>query len=344
MLSLQQRLMRQTGITATDIVTIAGENPWRSTASVYESKLASRAQIEKEAAEESKGPNDRMLNGQVFEAALAERYCIDLPAPVSVYLAPEVTYRAADCEWAIATPDRFVYIGERDTMNRRLSAGEPADWLLECKLVGNRIVKGWNIDEAASDVDADRIPPYVYTQVQWQMRVLDYDRCDVAALFYGSTLRRFTVARDDDYIAALHDIAEDFWFNNVCKRVPPEPDGSWEYARFLDRLHPRQNDALVDAPEGAEALAQRYEDLRTAEKEAKLEKQRIGQVLQTMVGANLGICGSWGYVKAFDRRGRVDMEALVKGLGLSQSVVEQYRSAPERQLYVKTSFKKEGKL
>ena len=52
MLSLQQRLMRQTGITATDIVTIAGENPWRSTASVYESKLASRAQIEKEAAEE----------------------------------------------------------------------------------------------------------------------------------------------------------------------------------------------------------------------------------------------------------------------------------------------------
>jgi len=335
MLSLAQLKMRQTGITATDIVKIVGENPWSSASSVYEDKFKSEQELLKGATD----MEDRALNGQVFEAALAKRYLLDLPFPADIYES-DLTFRATDCPWALATPDRFVFAGTPDETSPRIQRGDPADWLLECKLVGTRAAKGWDIDEAEAEID--QIPPYVYTQVQWQMRVLGYQRADVAALLYGTTFRRFRVERDEEYIATISEIASDFWNDCIVARRPPPPDGTEEYSRFLSRRFPSVlTSAMIETPSGAVELVRRYDTFRRMEKEARLEKDKAGQALQMLVGSALGFQGPWGSVKCTSKRGHVDMKAFLKAQGISEEVVEAFRKPPERSLYVRVAKTKE---
>lgn len=335
MLTLQQLKMRQTGITATDVVSIVGENPWSSASSVYEDKFKTDAQL----LEGNERMQDRELNGLVFEEALAQRYLLDLPKPAQIYAAA-ATYRATDCDWALATPDRFVFDGAPAETSQRVMDGGVADWLLECKLVGTRAAKGWDLDEAAAEVD--QIPSYVYTQVQWQLRVLGYRRCDVAALLYGTTFRRFRVERDDGYIDAISEIAEDFWKQCVQARRPPPPDGTKEYSDFLSRRFPSVlTTAMIETPEGAVPLVQRFETYRRIEQEAKKEKDKAGQALQMLVGSAMGFEGPWGSVKCTSKRGRVDMQKLMKAQNLKEEALDAYRKPPDRALYVRVAKTKE---
>jgi putative phage-type endonuclease len=325
MLSLAQLKVRQTGITATDIVTIAGENPWSSPALVYESKFLSDAELTERM---NAFPKDRERNGQVFEAALARRYVMDMPEPLTV-VESAATYRASDCEWALATPDRFVFRGGDHAA--RAKSGDVSDWLLECKLVGSRVADAWQLD---AEADAEAVPPYVYTQVQWQMRVLGYDRCDVATLLIGTTFKRFRILYDEPYVDALQQVADEFWQNNVLARRPPEPDGTDQYNEFLARRFSNRVDAKIEAPEGAEALVRRWQGLRATEKQASKEKKKVLQTLSMMAGSSAGFDGPFGKVTTFSKKGRVDVNALAKGEGISPEVLDRYRGPAEQAVRV----------
>jgi putative phage-type endonuclease len=333
MLSLAQLKMRQTGITATDIGVLSGENPYSSPVIVYEDKFQSEAQLIAKADED---PSDAALNGHVFEPALAERYVMDMAEPLVIVSSPD-TYRATDCEWALATPDRFVFRGP-DAAERGKQGGV-ANWLLECKLVGTRASYNWDLD---ADTDADRLPPYVYTQVQWQMRVLGYDRCDVAALIYGTTFKKFHINRDDQYIESLQAIADAFWTNHVLKRVPPEPDGTPAYGGFLSRrFGPNRVDTQIEAPPEAEQLVRAYADCSRMEAESKEEKRRIRQTLHLLAGSSSGFEGPWGKVSCLQHKGKVSWAKLAKGEGIGSDVTERYRDEPYTSVFIRPAKKKE---
>ncbi len=315
MLTLAQLQMRQTGITATDIGILAGENPYSSPAIVYEDKFRSEAELL-----EKQTPNDSAINGHVFEPALAARYVMAMEEPLVIVASPD-TYRATDCEWALATPDRFVFRGP-DAVKRGRQGGV-ADWLLECKLVGSRASYNWDLDALT---DADRLPPYVYTQVQWQMRVLGYDRCDVAALLYGSTFKSFRIIRDDEYIDALQSIADAFWTNHILKRQPPQPDGTDAYTQFLARrFGTDRTTTMIEAPPGAQDLVQQHAVYRQIEKDTKRQIEKLRQTLHLLAGSSSGFEGPWGKVSITQRSGRVDWQALVEGEGITADVLERYR-------------------
>ena len=331
MLTFDQLKIRQTGITATDMAVIAGVQHFASAANVYESKFFSDEYLRQLVRKANN--SEQAMNGHFFENAIAQRYAYDLPFQVAI-AEHKKTFRSAENEWALATPDRFVYQGPEADL--RADQGDAADWLLECKLVGSRMAYDWANTSKYVMSELDRIPAYVYTQAQWQMKVLAYDRCDVAALIDGTSFFRFSIEKYDDYINSLTKIAEDFWNNNVLKRRPPDPDGTRNYTRFLQRRFPSATiGMLTEVPKGGIQLAQRYEEFRKKEKEAKLEKDKCGQALRIMVGSSAGFKGQWGVVKTYDKKGDLDFKAFIKNEGISEETIKKYRQPPSRLLYIK---------
>lgn len=302
---------------------LTGDNPYSSPAIVYERKFST---------DEPEEPSNQAKSGSVFEEALAQRYALDYPGTLSIFSCDE-TFQAADCDWAVATPDRFVYECGGEEALQRVAESKPADWLLECKLVGGWAARNWS---EQGDEEADRIPSYVYTQVQWQLRVLGYQRCDVAALLFGTTFEPFKVYRDEPFIASLKEIAQDFWVNNVLARKPPSPDGTKAYSDFLARRFPHiHTQAKITAPPGAHELASLYEHQRRIIFDARKEQERLGQELMKMVGSSAGLQGPWGEVAWSQVKGRVDVKKLASSLGLPHSVVDGFRGPATRRLTVK---------
>lgn len=374
MLTAAQIRMRQTGLTATDMASISGENPFGSPAKVYDDKTCPIAVL----LDRSQRPTNESESGNVFESALARRYAMAAkPEPAKVLRVVQSrgkTYRHPTCEWALATPDRFVFCLDANAsrlcvsnadLRRWLGTKDPAPerahrWLLECKLVGPRMMREWDTSLDA-DEDADRVPSYVYVQVQWQMFVLDQPRCDVAALLGGTTFRHFRIDRDQPYIDALVKLGGAFWHDHVLARVPPPPDGSdsydrlqarlfpeipqppapppagvaeQAYQRMMRRLFPQRFDNLVAAPVGAEAVALQYRQAGRAAAEAKKQQRICLQTLKQIVAEAPGIRADRFQAAWSSARGNIDVYALIREHGLTDEQVEKHRRPSRRDLRV----------
>ena len=294
MLTDAQIRFRQSGLTATDMTIVSGENPWGSIAQVYDEKTMPAELL----LERSVVSSSEALTGQVLEAALARRYAIDAaPADGRCLRIVQVkrTLQHPVHKWALATPDRYVFCLDKDVsaklghsrLIKDVQDGRRCDWMLECKLVGHRVMQAWDLS-AHAEQDVDRVPSYVNVQVQWQMFVGEQDRVDVAALLGGTTFRTFEIRRDEQYIGALVRIGEAFW-ERVQSRRPPEPDGSEAYERFLDRVLPQRSSRLAAAPEGADRLARLYKDATRRSAEAKKEARGYVQALRSLAEGHVGI-------------------------------------------------------
>jgi predicted phage-related endonuclease len=242
MLSTTQIQQRQQGLSATDIAKLSGENPWGGPIQVYEDKTSP---IEVLLERENQSSN-KEITGQILEAAIAKRYTYDAtPDQQSLrILQTRETYQHKTISWAMATPNRFIFVRPPEqhisqaSLRAFIKSGRKADWLLECEAVGTRVGHHWGLNEYSNDQNCDRIPPYVYARVQWQVEVCGYDRVDVAALLYGDTFKVFQIERDQKYIDALIEIGNYFWTEHVLKRIPPPSDGSDQYSEPLKRLYP----------------------------------------------------------------------------------------------------------
>jgi len=366
MLTAAQIKMRQTGLTATDMASISGENPFGGPAGVYDDKTCPLDVL----LERSQRPTNEAETGNVFEAALARRYCMAAaPEPgkvLRVVQSRHKTFRHPTCEWALATPDRFVMCLDRGEQisHAGLVHGiwpeKYEKWLLECKLVGPRMMREWDTSLDA-DEDADRIPSYVYVQVQWQMFVLEHTRCDVAALLGGTTFRHFRIDRDQPYIDALVKLGDAFWREHVLARVQPPPDGSASYdrlqarlfpeppqppapapagvaeqayQRMMKRLFPKRFDNLVPAPEGAEEIALRYRRARQAAKEANYQQKICLQTLKQIVAEAPGIRAERFQAFWASSRGNIDVYALAAELGITAAQLDKHRKPPRRGMRV----------
>lgn len=343
MLSPAQIRMRRTGLTATDMSKLSGENPWGGPIDVWQAKREPEAT----ALEKSVAPNNRALTGQLLEAAIAKRYVYEASRGSDLRIVQTATtYRHPQVQWALATPDRFIFKRpasdriSQASLKQLLKKGSRADWLLECKLVGSRVAKAWNLKEG-DEPDCDRIPPYVYVQVQWQAFVLGYDIVDVAALLYGSTFKSFRIERDEEYIRALVAIGEAFWTKNVEQGQPPPPDGSDGYSAYLQSKYPSFGTTFMAAPEGAGELAAEYVRFREAESEAKKEKVKRGQGLRVLLRDAAGMEGPWGRVWWQLSRGEVDWKSIARDMAIGEDTIEKYRTEDRRSLKVNVT-KKEG--
>ncbi len=151
--------LRRTGVTATDIVTLAGLSAYDSPWALFWRKKGVLPEVEQ---------TDRMRLGTWLEQAVVGHWMDQ--GNISALSVAGCLYANDDRPWQMATPDRFT---ERH---------EP----LECKSWAT--FDGWGPD------GTDQVPPSIRAQVLWQMDVLGVARGHVAVVFLPSgEFRSYTI-------------------------------------------------------------------------------------------------------------------------------------------------------
>lgn len=270
--------LRREGIGGSDASSIVGLNPWRSALSCFADKLGQLSEEEESLA---------MRLGTELEDFVARLWSEQTGRAVKRcgYM-----YRNRKRPWQIANIDRCV-VGE--------SAG------LECKTTSSF--------ETMRKCKNGDIPDTYYCQCMHYMAVTGAKRWYLAVLsLQDKVLHTFVIERDDEEIEALNKAEEDFWLGNVCKEIPPLPDGSDSAKAALGALYPQSEEGMSEdlgdiALEIADyvTLKAEYERLK---KQLELFRQRI---CARMGKAEQGECASYRIsYKSYVTSGKVNAKQL----------------------------------
>lgn len=156
--------LRRSGVTATDIVTIAGLSSWDSPWSLFWRKKGVLPEVEQ---------TDRMRLGTWLEQSIAGHWAVrhgyNEPALAGGLM------RSSERSWQMATPDLV----------------SPADEPLECK--------SWSTFDGWGPDGSGEVPPAIRAQLIWQMDTLGVARGHVAVVFLPSgEFRSYTIEHGGD--------------------------------------------------------------------------------------------------------------------------------------------------
>lgn len=263
-LTEKQLAVRRSGVTATDVVVLAGLSPYGRTAhDVWSDKLGIAAPfVESEA----------MSLGTELEPIVLRR----LATKVGLHIVPvdpeSLTMRHPQVAHHLATPDALL---------APTRVHDPVA-IAQVKVVGIRAANDWADDEGGSD----GIPEHVLAQCAWEMYVSGHVVEHVGALV-GTEVRPYRLELTPDLahlVEALGEVADRFWTDHVVARKPPAVDGSEGSGRMLRGLFPRSSGATVRATPEVEQLAREY-----FEHKGELEKHE--QALETVKQLLITACG-----------------------------------------------------
>lgn len=260
-LSDKQRAIRATGVTATDVVTLAGLSPYANASPhlVYAEKIG--IPIEPHT-------SPRLEMGHELEPIVLRQTAqrrglrlLDVPR----------TIRSVRCEHHLATPDALSW-------SESFVAQHPHDSLVEAKAVSLHMASDWGEDET------EDIPDYVLAQVAWQIHVVQVPVAFVGALL-GTELRSYRIELTPDLatlIEALREVADRFWVDHVLARRPPTLDGTAGAEKMIRAHFPRPMGPMVKASPQAEEAAERYFAVK---REALISERELEVAKQCLIAA-----------------------------------------------------------
>ena len=239
---------RKKGITGTDAGAIAGMNPYKSSFSVYQEKVSEEVtEVE---------DNERMREGRDLEAYVAQRFT-------------EATGLKTRRALAVFQNEKHpVLLADYD----RLIVGQRAG--LECKTVSPYAAGQWA---------NEKIPMHYLMQVQHYLAVSGYDCWYLAALIFGQELIIHKIPRDEELIRSLITIEERFWKENVEKKIPPEPDGSDDYTKMLERKYRGDREKEIQLF-GFDSKLRRRDEIDELMERLTAEKTKIDQEIKSRMG------------------------------------------------------------
>ena len=181
---------RKQGIGGSDAGAVCGLNPYRTAMQVYQDKIS-------EEIEEI--DNEAMRQGREFEDYVARRFT-------------EATGKKVRRANAMFYQEKYPFmLADVD----RMVVGENAG--LECKTASPYTTEQW---------ENGKIPLSYQIQCLHYMAVCNADAWYIAVLIYGREFKYYRMERDEEMIADLIRIEQNFWENYVLKRQMPSPDGS----------------------------------------------------------------------------------------------------------------------
>lgn len=187
----EQRIARRTGIGGSDVAAILGLSPWRSAYDVWLTKTS------EEELPDDVEDNDAILFGHLLEPVVRDEFARRMKKQVTT---SDTVFRHKEKPFLIANVDGLI-VGE--------SAG------LEVKTASEYMAENWGEEMT------DQIPQYYLTQVVHYIGVMGWERCYVAVLIGGNKMRIYVVERDEDAIATLFALEEEFWIKHVVAKVAP---------------------------------------------------------------------------------------------------------------------------
>ncbi|WP_381801019.1 YqaJ viral recombinase family protein [Streptomyces niveus] len=209
---------RQGGIGGSDMAAICGLNPYTSPLEIWMRKTGQPVPRR-----DSAVLSEAALMGHLLEPVVATRFI----ALTGLYAAEGPgTLRRPDKPW-IANLDRVTH-----------EDGQPG--VVEIKTRSSYALAEWT----------EEVPVDVQIQVQWYLAVTGWQFAHVACLIGGQRTIVHRLQRDEQMIADLGTIADEFWEQVEAGQQPPI-DGTHATGQLLDRLHatPTENVVVADPAE-----------------------------------------------------------------------------------------------
>ena len=238
---------RKRGIGGSDAGAVCGLNPYRTAIQVYYDKTTDEVE---------EIDNEAMRQGREFEDYVARRFTE--ATGKKVRRANAMFYDERN-PFMLADVDRMV-VGE--------NAG------LECKTASPYMEDKWR---------DGKIPMSYQIQCHHYMSVCNADAWYIAVLIYGREFKYYRIERDEEMIADLIHIEQDFWENCVLKGQIPEPDGS-KIADTVIAEYFKQSRQEVIPLTGFDDKLQRRQELVTVIDKMEREKKQIEQELKLYLG------------------------------------------------------------
>lgn len=182
---------RKAGIGSSEVASIVGLNP-------YESKY--QLWLRKTGQTPAKEETFFMKAGHYLEDAVARFFEDESGYTIIKRSASEDIYVHPDYEWARVSPDRAFWLSDTHNDDKGI---------LECKTTQR-------------EIDPDNIPPYWFTQVQYQLGVMGRKKAAIAWLSAGRVFDYREIEFVPDYFNWLMEQVEEFYTKNVLGGEEPE--------------------------------------------------------------------------------------------------------------------------
>ena len=209
----------------------------------------------------------------------------------------EHEYFSANIDGLAKLESNYRYWENRDT-------GEikeiPKDELIgiEIKTASEFMKKMWNGEE---------IPDTYYTQVQWYMGITGLNYFLIIYLL-GKEVKWKVVPRNDDDIKALFEIGENFWKNNILKKIPPIPVGL--ECETKDILYQQALDNDLDVVVTENKLV-KYKEISEKIRALEKEKEQLKQLIFLELGdSKKGSDGVYKVSRYEVKRDKLDTKTL----------------------------------
>ena len=238
---------RKQGIGGSDAGAVCGLNPYRTAMQVYQDKTS-------EDIEEI--DNEALCQGRKFEDYVARRFT-------------EATGKKVRRANAMFYHEKYPFmLADVD----RMVVGENAG--LECKIASPYMTDKW---------EDGKIPLSYQIQCLHYMAVCGAEAWYIAVLIYGKEFKYYQIERDEEMIADLIQIEEDFWQNYVLKRQIPSPDGS-KLADSVIAEYYKQTITETIPLTGFNEKIKRRQELSEIIGKMDTEKRQIEQELKLYLG------------------------------------------------------------
>lgn len=250
--------VRKDGIGSSDAAAAVGLNPYKSQLELWLEKTGRDAGLPKSDPHDEESPT---YWGNILEPIVATHYTRRSGHRVRRINAV-LQHPDPKMNWMLANIDREV-IGASDVQ------------ILECKTAGINGARLWK----------EGVPVYVQLQVMHQLAVTGKQAADVAVLLGGQQLEIHRIERDDELIARLIELEQDFW-NHVQRDTPPPADGSESAEQALRCLYPEDNGNTQDFSQDP-ILCAAFDELKEARATLEAHSQReaeLKQFLQQAMG------------------------------------------------------------
>jgi len=248
--------LRQSGIGASEMPAILGENRWESALHVYARKVGA---VPIDADEESEAAHW----GHVLEPIVAAEFSRRTGIRHQMH---GLLLQSVEHPWALATLD-----------------AETADGLpLECKTTTLYLDGEWT----------EGAPMRHVVQCHQQMLVTGAPMCRIACLIGGQKFVWDLIERDETLMRRIIHAGEEFW-GRVQTLAPPPADGSESSFQALDHLYADSRQGAVELDASFLALDDECEKLKAEVKASEKRVQEIkAQFRSAMADAEVGVLPS----------------------------------------------------
>ncbi|MFZ3194492.1 MAG: YqaJ viral recombinase family protein [Moraxellaceae bacterium] len=262
--------LRKQGIGSSDAAAAVGLNPYQSMLELWLVKTGRDQDLPKPDFEDDSSP---LYWGNILEPIVAQHYSqrtghkvrrvnavLQHPDPQLPWMLANLDYRVSPIRGSDATT------AQQDS--------SPVT-LLECKTAGEYGARLWR----------NGVPEYVQLQVQHQLAVTGEQAADVCVLICGQQIQIHRIERDDELIARLIELEQQFW-HYVASDTPPPADGSASAQAALRALYPQDAGTVLDLSTDPDLnqTFDHYLDLRQQIEQAEQQEEHLKQQLQQRMG------------------------------------------------------------